>query len=139
MITPRSRMPAPRRPPMRSAFAHQCARNPPTSAGVFNSSGRYMPSAKISAGTPSISMMSAIAAPAPNNMYATGWWLMKPSTSAFMMEAWGGQHGADVARRCLAELERARQHYDGEARRDGRREHPDELGLLLAAGVEPSQ
>ena len=30
-----------------------------------------------------------MAAPAPNRMYATGWRLMNPSTSAFMMEACG--------------------------------------------------
>ena len=48
-----------------------------------------MPSAKISAGTPNISMMSAVMAPTPNNAYATGCWLMNPWTSAFMMEAWG--------------------------------------------------
>ena len=48
-----------------------------------------MPRAKTSAGTPSISMITATIAPAPNSRYATGWWLMKPSTSAFMMDACG--------------------------------------------------
>ncbi len=48
-----------------------------------------MPSAKMSAGTRSISMTTAIIAPAPKSRYATGCRLMKPSTSAFMIEACG--------------------------------------------------
>ena len=42
--SPRSRAEAPR-------LSRKCARKPPTSAGVFSSSGRYIPSAKINAGT----------------------------------------------------------------------------------------
>jgi hypothetical protein len=50
MITPRSRIREPRAP---SAFSDRllgkCAGNPPTRAGVFNSSGGYIPRAKINA------------------------------------------------------------------------------------------
>ena len=87
-----------------------------------------MPSAKISAGTRSISMLTAIAAPAPKSTYATGCRLMKPSTSAFMMEACGdGEHGARIARRRLAELKRLRQHHDRQADGDRRRDDAEEL------------
>ena len=43
----------------------------------------------MSDGCPSISRIKAIMAPTPNNKYAMGWWLMKPSTSAFMIDACG--------------------------------------------------
>ena len=69
MITPRSSMREPRAPPTFSdRLPRKCARNPPTSAGVFSSGGRYIPSAKINAGTPNISMLRAMAAPAANRM-----------------------------------------------------------------------
>src|SRR5664279_5810897 len=62
---------------------------PPTSAGVFSSSGRYIPSANVSAGTLTISKMIAIAAPVPKRKYAIGCRFMNPSTIAFMIEACG--------------------------------------------------
>ena len=50
-MTPRSRIERPSSPPIRTErFVRKCARKPPTRAGVFNSSGRYIPSAKVRAG-----------------------------------------------------------------------------------------
>ena len=69
MTIPRSRIEAPRSPPVASAFLfRKWTRKPPTRAGVLSSSGRYMPSAKMRAGTPSISIITAITAPAPKRM-----------------------------------------------------------------------
>ena len=47
------------------------------------------PGRKSAPALPAFPSMTATAAPAPNRMYATGWRLMNPSTSAFMMEACG--------------------------------------------------
>src|SRR6185437_16564221 len=49
----------------------------------------YMQSANINEGWPSISKTIVTTAPTPNRRYVTGWWLMKPSTNAFIIEACG--------------------------------------------------
>ncbi len=87
-----------------------------------------MPRATISAGTPSISMITATAAPAPKSTQGTGWRLMNPSTSAFMIEACGDTStGRGVAGSRLAELEGLRERDDHEADHDRGDERPVEL------------
>ena len=85
-------------------------------------------------------MLTAIIAPALKRIQATGWRLMKPCTSACMIDACGAAStGARVARRRLAELERLRQHHDRQADRDRRGDDPEELHPLLRRrrGAEP--
>ncbi len=68
MMTPRSRMRLPGSPPVFSErLFRKWDRNPPTSAGVLSSSGKYMPRAKMSEGWPSISRISVIMAPTPKS------------------------------------------------------------------------
>ncbi len=69
-----------------------------------------------------------------------GWWLMNPSTSAFMMEACGeARTGRMSPGEGFAELEGMGQHADGEADGDGAAATPRNFTFSCAAGVDPSQ
>jgi hypothetical protein len=142
MITPRSRICALLAAGFSERLPRKCERNPPTSAGVFSSSGRYMPSAKTMEGTcpasPWITAMNR--ADAEQNI---GHRLA--AHEAHHQRLHDGslrrrQHHARVARRGFAELKGARQQDDGQAHRgDGAAITPRNFTFSCAAGVEPSQ
>ena len=140
-ITPRSLIVRPRSPPVRSARRSTlCAMKPPTSAGRFSSSGRYIPSAKVSGETLSSSIITAIMAPTPNSIQATGCWLMKPCTSAFMIEACGAARIGRVSpAACSPNWKLTARITIASPTASADASTPRNFTFSCAAGVDPSQ